>query len=63
MIKNSKGQNVIEYLLVTAVFVLVCLVFFNPRNSPGKTALENITNDIVDDILRLNSEITYIPTP
>lgn len=57
--KNVRGQNVIEYLLVTAVIILVCIVFFNPSNSPARSALENIANDMILDINRLNSEIVF----
>ena len=55
--KNLQGQNVIEYLLVTAVFVLVCIAFFKPSGGPARTALENIFNDAVLDIAELNKEI------
>ena len=57
--KTLRGQNVIEYLLLTAAVLVVFIVFFNPSNGPAKRALENITNDMVLDIRRLNSEIQF----
>lgn len=58
--KNGlRGQNVIEYLLLTAAVLVVFLVFFNPTNGPAKQALENITNDMVLDIARLNKELVF----
>ena len=57
--KNVQGQNVIEYLLVTTVVVIVCIAFFNPHGGPARNALENIANDAVDDIARLNNEIQF----
>lgn len=57
--KALQGQNVIEYLLVTTVVVLICIAFFNPNGGPGRTALENIANDIVVDVGQMNSEIQF----
>ena len=57
--KDLRGQNVIEYLLVTAIFVLVCIAFFRPSGGPARTAMENIFNDAVSDIKAMNNEIGY----
>lgn len=57
--RNSRGQNIIEYLLVTAVVILICVAFFNPSDSPGRRALENITNDIILDMDRLDHDIVW----
>ena len=57
--KNLQGQNVIEYLLVTTVVVIICIAFYDPNGGPARSALENIANDAVDDIARLNNEIQF----
>ncbi len=57
--KNLQGQNVIEYLLVTTVVVIICIAFYDPHGGPARSALENIANDAVDDIARLNNEIQF----
>lgn len=57
--RRISGQNVIEYLLVTAVFLLICLVFFHPSSGPAKTAMENILNQTVTDIDMLRGQIQF----
>jgi hypothetical protein len=56
---KTAGQNVIEYLLVTAVFLLICVVFFHPAAGPAKTAMENILNQTIVDINKLRDEIVF----
>ena len=57
--RRLRGQNVIEYLLLTAVMALICLAFFHPVSGPAKTALDNILNDTVQDIDRIRNEIVW----
>jgi hypothetical protein len=56
---NTKGQNVVEYLLVVVTVVLVALYIMNTQDSPMKRTLENVLNDSVGDIDRMKSEIRY----
>lgn len=57
--RNQHGQNVLEYLLMFAVVLAIYIVFYNPFGGPARTALENIANDVVLDIARLNNEIDF----
>ena len=56
---NTKGQNVVEYLLVVVSVVLVALYIMNTQNSPMKTAVENVLQDAVTDIDGLRSELKF----
>ena len=56
---NNKGQNDIEYLVVTAAAVLVYLIFMNTQSSPMKDGLENTFNYSVGGITRLNTELQF----
>mgnify|MGYP001612850181 CR=1 FL=1 len=57
--RRLRGQNVIEYLLLTAIMALICLAFFHPVSGPAKTAMDNILNDTVQDIDRIRNEIQW----
>lgn len=59
MRKKTSGQNVIEYLLVTAVVVLVCLVFFHPASGPAKKAMENVLEQTVSTLNAMKNEIQF----
>lgn len=59
ILQNKKGQNVIEYLLLTAIVALICIIFFSPTNGPMKSGMENVFNDTVKDIDRLRDEIKF----
>jgi hypothetical protein len=58
-LKNAKGQNIIEYLLVSVAVILIALAFMNTQNSPMKTAVENVLQDAVTDIDGLRSELKF----
>lgn len=57
--KNRSGQNVIEYLLVTAAFLLVCITFFRPDTGPARTAMENVLNITVEGVNAMRSQIQF----
>ena len=58
-IGNCKGQNVIEYLLLTATVVILLVTFMKTSNSPMKNAMDNIYNDTVDGVASLNAELKF----
>ena len=58
-IHNRKGQNVIEYLLVSVTVIILALAFMNTQNSPMKSAVENVLEDSVADLRQLNSELQF----
>jgi len=60
-INGRRGQNVVEYLLLTVAVVIVLFSVLNTRGGPMKSALDNILDSKVQDIKNLNSELKYAP--
>lgn len=59
LLGNSSGQNLIEYLLVTAAVVLVCIVFFHPVSGPARGKIENVLNITVQGLNGMKSQIRF----
>ncbi|MBI3602016.1 MAG: hypothetical protein HY209_03890 [Candidatus Omnitrophica bacterium] len=57
--KNNKGQNVVEYILVAVAVVLVCLVLLNPQSGPVKKSVETTLNSTVDSINSIANTIQF----
>lgn len=57
--KSFRGQNVVEYLLLTVAVVVVALSVFRTGGGPMKRAMENMLNGTVNGIKVLNSELRY----
>jgi len=57
--KNHKGQNVVEYILIAVAVVLVGLVFLNPQSSPVKNSVETILNSTVNSIHNIAQSIHF----
>lgn len=57
-LKNS-GQNVIEYLLVTAIVALICIVLFHPVTGPARKSLENALNISVQGLNGMKKQIQF----
>jgi Flp pilus assembly pilin Flp len=58
-LRDNRGQNVIEYLLVVVAIVFVVIAFMNTQNGPMKNALDNVFSDTVNDIQGLNRELKF----
>jgi hypothetical protein len=58
-IHSVKGQNVIEYLLLTTACIVVFFVFMKPSNGRMKNTLENVVNSTVSEIDQLNKELKF----
>ena len=56
---NAEGQNVIEYVLLTAAVVLVLIVCMSTRNGPMQSGLQNVLDQKVIDLQNLNSELQF----
>ena len=57
---NSKGQNVVEYVLLVTSVVLVCIYFFgNLSTSPLGSGLNAALNSTVNMIHSINSPIQF----
>ena len=56
--KNSKGQNLIEYILLVTAVLLVCIYFFTTQSGgPMPQAINSSLNGIVNQINNLNAAI------
>ncbi len=58
-LNNKRGQNLIEYLLVTAIVVVVCITFFHPATGPARKKLENTLNITIQGINGMKSQIRF----
>lgn len=56
---NSKGQNMIEYILLAVAVVLVFLVLLNPKSGSVKKSVEKTLNSTVDMINGTTKEIRF----
>lgn len=54
---NSKGQNVIEYVLLVAAVVIVCVYFIS--SGPMRQTLNATLNSMVNEVKNLNSQIKF----
>lgn len=55
---NSRGQNVVEYILLVAAALIVCIVFYaNPAGGPMGQALNASLNGMINMVNTLNAEI------
>lgn len=59
--KNGKGQNIIEYILMMAAVIVVFLIFLNPHSGPVKNSLERTLNSTVDKIANITAQINLQP--
>lgn len=55
--KDNKGQNIIEYILLVVAVILVFLVLLNPKSGPVKTSIETTLNSTVNMIDATNQDI------
>ncbi|MDE2215124.1 MAG: hypothetical protein KGJ95_05380 [Candidatus Omnitrophica bacterium] len=56
---NSKGQNVIEYIVMVTAVLLVCVYFF--LSGPMKQSVNATLNSMVNELNSVNSQITFGP--
>lgn len=54
--KNNKGQNMVEYILLVTAVLLVCVYFFNNKG-PMPSAINSTLNSIVNQIDNGNGQI------
>ncbi len=53
---NRHGQNIVEYLLLVALVVMVCIVFLG-RRGPMENSLKKTVGTVDASLKRLNAEI------
>lgn len=58
--RDSKGQNLIEYILLVAAVLLVCIYFFaNQSGGPMGTSINASLNSILNQINNANGQIKF----
>ncbi len=55
--RNSKGQNMVEYVLLVTAVLLVCIYFFTTQSGPMPNAINATLNSIVNQINNINGQI------
>jgi len=53
--KTQKGQNIIEYILMSVAAILVFLVILNPKTGPLKKSVETTLNSTTDKLNSLST--------
>jgi len=56
--RNAKGQNMVEYVLLVTAVLLVCIYFFT-TSSPMPNSINAALNSIVNQLNNLNSQIKF----
>ena len=54
--KDSKGQHMVEYVLLVVAILLVCIYFFTAKG-PMPNAINATLNSIVNQINNINGQI------
>ena len=58
IMRNTKGQNMVEYVLLVTAVLLVCIYFFTARSGgPMPNAINASLNSILNQINNINSQI------
>lgn len=57
--RNCKGQNVIEYVLLVVAVLIVCIIFFSHNNGPMPQSLNTSLNGMVKHLDDLSGQIKF----
>ena len=57
--RNSKGQNAIEYVLLVTAVLLVCIYFFTTHGAPMPNAINSSLNSILNEINIINGQLQF----
>lgn len=57
--RNAKGQNIVEYILLVTAILIVCIYFFvgKPGQSPMAKSVNASLGSMVTEIKTMNSKI------
>ena len=55
--RNAKGQNMVEYILLVTAVLLVCIYFFTSHTGGMPNSLNASLNSMVNQIDNLNGQI------
>ncbi len=56
---NTKGQNIVEYILLVAVVIAAFIIFHNPKKGPMKEGLHETLGSFDTAVKGLNKEISF----
>ena len=56
--RDSKGQNIVEYVLLVTAVLLVCIYFFT-TSGPMSNSINTTLNSIVNQINNINGQIKF----
>lgn len=60
IMRGSKGQNMVEYVLLVTAVLLVCIYFFSTRSgSPLSDSINASLNSIVNQIDNIKGQIKF----
>ena len=58
--RGCKGQNIIEYVLLVAAVIAICIVFLKPQaGNPMYDSVNATLNSIVNQLNNINSQIKF----
>ena len=57
--QGSRGQNIIEYVLLVAAVLLVCIYFFSTHGGPMAVGINGSLNSIVNQVNHLSGQIKW----
>ena len=55
--RNTKGQNMVEYVLLVTAVLLVCIFFYNSSTGPMPGIINATLNSMVNQVNNLNGQI------
>jgi len=58
IMRDSKGQNMVEYVLLVTAVLLVCIYFFK-TSGPFSNSINASLNSIVNQINNINNQIQF----
>jgi Flp pilus assembly pilin Flp len=57
--RDNKGQNMVEYVLLVGAVLLVCIFFYSSSTGPMPTIINATLNSMVNQVDNLNSQIQF----
>ncbi len=58
--RNAKGQNMVEYILLVTAVLLVCIYFFTTQSGgPMPKSINATLNSMVNQINNINGQIKF----
>lgn len=55
--RNDKGQNMVEYVLLVTAVLIVCVFFFSSSTGPMPSLINATLNSMINQVDNLNGQI------